>query len=177
DDRLLHQTLRGSLRISARRGARLLDHDGECADFVGARAAPQRHRRAPRGGNLERLHHRRQQCPAAQIRRAPAGAAAQEKTAFLTCRPRNYNLSLIRPGWSAAMPYATQRVCYDADSHIMETRDWIAHSTDQKIRAKLPEMSWLRSGTKSFDIINEAVLRQNQRPAAGAGAVDVVRGQ
>ncbi len=75
------------------------------------------------------------------------------------------------------MPYATQRVCYDADSHIMETRDWIANFTDPKIRAKLPEMSLLKSGTKSFDIINEAVLRQKQRAAGGGGTVDVVRGQ
>ncbi|HEV7357100.1 MAG TPA: amidohydrolase family protein [Steroidobacteraceae bacterium] len=75
------------------------------------------------------------------------------------------------------MPYATNRPCYDADSHIMETRDWIANFTDPQIRAKLPEMSLLKAGTKSFDIINEAVLKQRQRAAVGTAAVDVVKGQ
>ena len=75
------------------------------------------------------------------------------------------------------MAYATNRPCYDADSHIMETRDWIANFTDPQIRAKLPEMSLLKSGTKSFDIINQAVLKQQQRTALGTAAVDVVKGQ
>ena len=75
------------------------------------------------------------------------------------------------------MPYATNRPCYDADSHIMETRDWIANFADPQIRAILPEMSLLKSGTKSFDIINEAVLKQRQRTVLGTEAVDVVKGQ
>src|SRR5580698_4251903 len=74
------------------------------------------------------------------------------------------------------MPYATNRPCCDADSHIMETRDWIANFTDPQIRAKLPEMSLLKSGTKSFEVINEAVMKQKQRAALGAAAVDVVKG-
>ena len=75
------------------------------------------------------------------------------------------------------MPYATNRPCYDADSHIMETRDWIFNFADPQIRPKLPEMSLLKSGTKSFDIINDAVLKQQQRAALGTAAVDVVKGQ
>jgi predicted TIM-barrel fold metal-dependent hydrolase len=74
------------------------------------------------------------------------------------------------------MPYATNRPYCDADSHIMETRDWIANFTDPDILAKLPEMSLLKSGTKSFEVINEAVLKQKQRALAGTAAVDVVRG-
>jgi predicted TIM-barrel fold metal-dependent hydrolase len=75
------------------------------------------------------------------------------------------------------MPYTTDRPCYDADSHIMETRDWISKFADPRIRPKLPEMSLLKSGTKSFDIINEAVLKQEQRIALGTETVDVVKGQ
>jgi uncharacterized protein len=75
------------------------------------------------------------------------------------------------------MTYATNRLYCDADSHIMETRDWIAKFTDPDILAKLPEMSLLKSGTKSFEVINDAVLRQKHRAAAGAAAVDVVKGQ
>jgi len=38
-------------------------------------------------------------------------------------------------------------------------------------------MSLLKSGTKSFEVINEAVVKQRHRAAIGAAAVDVVRGQ
>jgi uncharacterized protein len=75
------------------------------------------------------------------------------------------------------MTYATNRPYCDADSHIMETRDWIANFTDPEILAKLPEMSLLKSGTKSFEVINEAVARQKHRAVIGAPAVDVVKGQ
>jgi uncharacterized protein len=75
------------------------------------------------------------------------------------------------------MTYATNRPYCDADSHIMETRDWIAKFTDPEILAKLPEMSLLKSGTKSFEVINDAVLKQKHRAAAGTAAVDVVKGQ
>jgi uncharacterized protein len=75
------------------------------------------------------------------------------------------------------MTYATNRLYCDADSHIMETRDWIAKFTDPEILAKLPEMSLLKSGTKSFEVINDAVLKQKHRAAAGTTAVDVVKGQ
>jgi predicted TIM-barrel fold metal-dependent hydrolase len=75
------------------------------------------------------------------------------------------------------MPYATNRPYCDADSHIMETRDWIANFTDPEIRARLPEMSLLKSGTKSFEVINEAVAKQRLRSASGAATFDVVKGQ
>jgi predicted TIM-barrel fold metal-dependent hydrolase len=74
------------------------------------------------------------------------------------------------------MPYATNRPYCDADSHILETRDWIANFTDPQILPKLPEMSLLKSGTKSFEVINEAVVKQKQRAASGAVALDVVKG-
>jgi predicted TIM-barrel fold metal-dependent hydrolase len=74
------------------------------------------------------------------------------------------------------MTYATNRRYCDADSHIMETRDWIANFTDPEILPKLPEMSLLKSGTKSFEVINEAVEKQKRRAALGAAAVDVVKG-
>ena len=57
------------------------------------------------------------------------------------------------------MTYATDRPYCDADSHIMETKDWIANFTDPEILAKLPQMSLLKSGTKSFEVINEAVVK------------------
>ncbi|HSZ09440.1 MAG TPA: amidohydrolase family protein [Steroidobacteraceae bacterium] len=74
------------------------------------------------------------------------------------------------------MTYAANRFCCDADSHIMETRDWIANFADPLVRERLPEMSLLKSGTKSFAIIHDAVARQRERAARGAPAVDVVKG-
>jgi predicted TIM-barrel fold metal-dependent hydrolase len=74
------------------------------------------------------------------------------------------------------MTYATNRPYCDADSHIMETRDWIANFADREIQARLPEMSLLKSGTKSFEVINDAVVKQEQRAAIGTAAIDVVRG-
>jgi predicted TIM-barrel fold metal-dependent hydrolase len=74
------------------------------------------------------------------------------------------------------MTYAANRFCCDADSHIMETRDWIANFADPWVRARLPEMSLLKSGTKSFTIIHDAVAKQRERAALGAPTVDVVKG-
>ena len=74
------------------------------------------------------------------------------------------------------MTYATDRLYCDADSHIMETQDWIANFADPGILPKLPEMSLLKSGTKSFDVIHDAVVKQKERAARGTPAVDVVKG-
>jgi predicted TIM-barrel fold metal-dependent hydrolase len=74
------------------------------------------------------------------------------------------------------MSYAAGRIYCDADSHIMETQDWIAGFTDPEIAARLPPMSLLKSGTKSFDLINAAVAKQKERAALGTPAIDVVRG-
>jgi uncharacterized protein len=75
------------------------------------------------------------------------------------------------------MTYATDRLYCDADSHIMETKDWISKFTDPHILGKLPEMSLVKSGTKSFEVINDAVAKQRERCASGVAAVDVVKGQ
>jgi uncharacterized protein len=74
------------------------------------------------------------------------------------------------------MTYATDRLYCDADSHILETKDWISKFTDPDIAAKLPEMSLVKSGTKSFEVINDAVARQRERAASGVAAIDVVKG-
>jgi predicted TIM-barrel fold metal-dependent hydrolase len=74
------------------------------------------------------------------------------------------------------MTYATDRLCCDADSHILETKDWISKFTDPDIAAKLPEMSLVKSGTKSFELINDAVAKQRERAASGVAAIDVVKG-
>jgi predicted TIM-barrel fold metal-dependent hydrolase len=75
------------------------------------------------------------------------------------------------------MTYAIDRLYCDADSHILETKDWISNFTDPDILGKLPEMSLAKSGTKSFEVINDAVVKQRERAARGFAAIDVVKGQ
>jgi predicted TIM-barrel fold metal-dependent hydrolase len=74
------------------------------------------------------------------------------------------------------MPYAQGRTYCDADSHIMETVDWVSQHADPEIRAMLPEMSLVKSATATFDSINEAVALQRARAQRGEAATDVVHG-
>jgi predicted TIM-barrel fold metal-dependent hydrolase len=74
------------------------------------------------------------------------------------------------------MPYGSNRRFCDADSHIMETVDWIERHADPDVRAKLPQLSLVKSATASFDFINAAVAKQKDRAARGKIHTDVVRG-
>lgn len=44
------------------------------------------------------------------------------------------------------MPYAEGRIYNDADSHIMETRDWLASYIDPSLRDRLPAPDFARTG-------------------------------
>jgi predicted TIM-barrel fold metal-dependent hydrolase len=74
------------------------------------------------------------------------------------------------------MPYAKDRPYCDADSHIMETVDWLSKHTDPNIVDRLPELNLSKSGTKSFDFIHDAVDKQKERAKQGAAVNDVVHG-
>jgi len=74
------------------------------------------------------------------------------------------------------MTYAADRAYCDADSHIMETKDWLTRYADASILDKLPEISLAKSGTKSFDFISDAVDKQLERAKQGAPVNDVVKG-
>jgi predicted TIM-barrel fold metal-dependent hydrolase len=74
------------------------------------------------------------------------------------------------------MPYAQNRTYCDADSHIMETVDWVSRHADPAVRAVLPEMSLIKSANATFDFINEAVATQKARAQKGEVATDVVHG-
>jgi predicted TIM-barrel fold metal-dependent hydrolase len=74
------------------------------------------------------------------------------------------------------MPYAANRTYCDADSHIMETVDWVARHADPQIRERLPGLNLAKSSAKSYDFIHDAVARQQQRAAQGVSASDVVHG-
>ena len=74
------------------------------------------------------------------------------------------------------MPYAENRTYCDADSHIMETVDWVSRHADPEIRARLPEMSLIKSATATFDFINDAVASRRPAPERGEQPRDVVHG-
>src|SRR5580704_3915612 len=74
------------------------------------------------------------------------------------------------------MPYAQNRTYCDADSHIMETVDWVSRHADPAVLAKLPAMSLIKSATATFDFINEAVENQKARAQAGVAPTGVVCG-
>ena len=74
------------------------------------------------------------------------------------------------------MPYGTNRLYCDADSHIMETVDWVEKHADPDIRKRLPQLSLVKSATATFDFINEAVAKQKARAEKGKIHTDVVKG-
>ena len=74
------------------------------------------------------------------------------------------------------MPYGTNRLYCDADSHIMETVDWVEKHADPAVREKLPQLALTKAGGATANFINEAVTKQKDRAAKGKVHTDVVRG-
>jgi predicted TIM-barrel fold metal-dependent hydrolase len=74
------------------------------------------------------------------------------------------------------MPYAATRRCCDADSHIMETVDWVSSRATGDIRAALGATALSKAGGATHEFIDKAVARQRERAARGELASDVVRG-
>jgi predicted TIM-barrel fold metal-dependent hydrolase len=57
------------------------------------------------------------------------------------------------------MSYAGNRVCYDADSHILETLDWVSRHADPGIRDRLPPLMLGKAGRATENFINDQVAR------------------
>lgn len=57
------------------------------------------------------------------------------------------------------MSYAGARVCYDADSHILETLDWVTRCADPGIRDRLPPLQLGAAGRASETFIADQVAR------------------
>ena len=74
------------------------------------------------------------------------------------------------------MPYATRQCC-DADSHIMETADWVTRHAEPKLRPALGELTLSKAGGATLDFIGKAVEKQRERAARGEVANDVIRGR
>jgi predicted TIM-barrel fold metal-dependent hydrolase len=74
------------------------------------------------------------------------------------------------------MSYAANRRCCDADSHIMETVDWVERHADPDIRGELGHTALSKAGGATFSFIDRAVEKQKERAAKGEVKSDVVRG-
>lgn len=74
------------------------------------------------------------------------------------------------------MAYAQGRVVNDADSHIMESEDWLASYADAGVRDQLLSMRLEAGGAGAAKAIAKAKARQLDAEATAAIATDVVSG-
>jgi predicted TIM-barrel fold metal-dependent hydrolase len=74
------------------------------------------------------------------------------------------------------MPYAATRITYDADSHIMETLDWVSRYADPSIRESLLPLGLSKAGRASIDFINQQVERLKDPVKTAEISHNVVRG-
>lgn len=74
------------------------------------------------------------------------------------------------------MSYAANRVCCDADSHIMETLDWVSRHADRSIRERLLPLGLGMAGNATYDYINQSVQRVNDPVRTAEIEHDVIKG-
>src|SRR5580700_1327596 len=74
------------------------------------------------------------------------------------------------------MPYAAGRVINDADSHIMESLDWLASHADPAIRDRLGSMRLEAGGSGAEKAILRALERQKDAAATAEISTNVVTG-
>ncbi|HXQ15483.1 MAG TPA: amidohydrolase family protein [Caulobacteraceae bacterium] len=74
------------------------------------------------------------------------------------------------------MPYAAGRVINDADSHIMESLDWLSSHADPGVRKRLGSMRLEAGGSGAEKAITKALARQQDPVATAEIASNVVTG-
>ncbi|MBI1186343.1 MAG: amidohydrolase family protein [Alphaproteobacteria bacterium] len=74
------------------------------------------------------------------------------------------------------MPYAAGRIFHDADSHIMESGDWLASYADPGIRDRLKRMRFEAGGALAEKAIAAAQKRQGDAAATAAISANVIAG-
>ncbi|HLK26320.1 MAG TPA: amidohydrolase family protein [Caulobacteraceae bacterium] len=74
------------------------------------------------------------------------------------------------------MPYAAGRVINDADSHIMESLDWLSSHADPAVRDRLGSMRLEAGGSGAEKAILRALERQKDAAATAEIATGVVAG-
>jgi uncharacterized protein len=74
------------------------------------------------------------------------------------------------------MAYANARVIHDADSHIMESLDWLSRHAEPEIRDRLGSMRLEAGGVGAEKAIARAIGRQSDAAATAEISVNVVAG-
>jgi len=74
------------------------------------------------------------------------------------------------------MSYAAPRAIADADSHIMETQDWVERHADPGIRGRLHPLALGKAGGATYQLIERAVGKVRARVEAGTPIENVVSG-
>jgi len=74
------------------------------------------------------------------------------------------------------MTYANGRTCYDADSHLMETPEWLAGFADPGLRTRLPALALGGAGSKAAEVIAAARERRGDPAALATLAENVIGG-
>lgn len=74
------------------------------------------------------------------------------------------------------MPYSAGRIIHDADSHIMESTDWLGSYADAKVRERLLGMRLEAGGAGAEMAIRNAQARLKDEEATAAIASNVVQG-
>ncbi|HMI93340.1 MAG TPA: amidohydrolase family protein [Polyangiales bacterium] len=74
------------------------------------------------------------------------------------------------------MTYASSRMMLDADSHIMETPDWIERHADPEIRDRLIPLGLSKAGNTTHSLIEDAKSRAQSRAEKNTQIENVVSG-
>jgi uncharacterized protein len=74
------------------------------------------------------------------------------------------------------MTYASSRLMLDADSHIMETPDWIERHADPEIRDRLIPLGLSKAGGTTHSLIVDAQSRAQARAEKNTQIENVVKG-
>jgi predicted TIM-barrel fold metal-dependent hydrolase len=74
------------------------------------------------------------------------------------------------------MTYAKSRLMLDADSHIMETPDWVERHADPNIRGRLSPLALGKAGGATYKMIEDAVERAKARVEKAKPIENVVAG-
>jgi predicted TIM-barrel fold metal-dependent hydrolase len=73
------------------------------------------------------------------------------------------------------MPYARGRTYYDADSHLMETSDWLVSHADPEIRDRLKPLSLGGAGRMAEEAVAAAEARRGDLQAASEAAGNLMK--
>ncbi|HKP58217.1 MAG TPA: amidohydrolase family protein [Polyangiales bacterium] len=74
------------------------------------------------------------------------------------------------------MAYAKTHVMFDADSHIMETPDWIERHADPHIRPRLRPLGLGKAGGATYRAIEKAVAKAGERAQQNEPITGVIKG-